>query len=66
MDKVQAEKVVAGLDVDERQDLLMYLAESFRYRVIDSGGEDKTYFLATDYAIFGRVSDDHATPKANS
>ena len=66
MDKVQAEKVVAELDADERHDLLMFLAETFDYRVVDSKGEDKTYFLATDYSIFGRVSDDHATSKANS
>lgn len=47
MNKVEAEKVVAGLGADARRDLLMYLAERFDYRVVDENGESATYFLST-------------------
>lgn len=48
MHKKQAEEVVKELDEDERQDLLMYLAESFNFKVLDEKDRDVTYFLATD------------------
>lgn len=66
MDKVEAEKVVAELDVDTRHDLLMYLAEEFGYRVTHEG-KDVTYFIATDYRIWERPGRDRPhDQKANS
>jgi len=47
VNKKEAEKVVGELETDERQDLLMFLAEIFDFRVFD-GDDEVTYFLSTD------------------
>jgi hypothetical protein len=47
VNKQESEKIVEELEEGDRQDLLMYLAEIFDFRVLDAG-EDVTYFLATD------------------
>ena len=53
MNKKESEKVVAELGIEDRQDLLMFLAETFDFRVLDNAGEDVTYFLATDGKFLG-------------
>ena len=47
MNKSEAERVVKDLDEDQRQDLLMYLAEIFE-STVHKEGKDVTYYLATD------------------
>ena len=54
LDKAQSQQVVGHLNEDERHDLLMYLAEEFNVRVLDSEGKDVTYFLCTDHRIFDK------------
>lgn len=53
MNKLEAEKLISHLDADQRVDLLMHLAEEFEYRVY-SGNEEKTYFLPTGTASWGK------------
>lgn len=47
MTRKEAEKVVEGLNEDERYDLIMHLAEQFGFRVQNEDGEDVTFFLST-------------------